>query len=146
MNGDELAQIEYEELRHEVADSLSETRRLEIYAIGASAAFWAWTIADAPTATLASPTRWIPAVFTLLGGLRCIALLGHILDIRDYFLKIEAKFPRRLQFENHLMQQKRWFLVPVATLIWLALLVGNLYLASALPSYSHPEPPTTVCP
>jgi hypothetical protein len=83
--GKEFHLKEYEFLKQEIAELVDHSRKLEIYAIGAIAAFYAWFIKahPAPVALL------IPTALALLGWLRSYAALVRIYEIADYLREME---------------------------------------------------------
>ena len=83
--GNEFHLKEYEFLRKEIAELVEHTRKLEIYAVGAIAAFYAWFIKEQPP-TL---TLLIPTALALLGGFRSYAALIRIYELADYLRIIE---------------------------------------------------------
>lgn len=83
--GKEFHLKEYEFLRKEIAELVEHTRKLEIYAVGAIAAFYAWFIKEQPP----TPTLFIPTALALLGGFRSYAALIRIYEISDYLRIIE---------------------------------------------------------
>jgi hypothetical protein len=84
---EEKHQRQYEMLRPEMISLARETRRLEIYAVIAVAALYAWFFKEKPDAHY----YWllIGAVLVFLGALRSLALYGRINEITEYLIEIE---------------------------------------------------------
>jgi hypothetical protein len=78
---------QYKMLRTEIMSHVEETRKLEIYAIGAISAIYSWFITK-PTL----PTRaWLIALLIpLLGGLRSYTLYKRIGLLTEYLREIES--------------------------------------------------------
>src|SRR5689334_11824099 len=91
--GKELHLKEYESLRKEISELVEHSRKLEIYAVGGIAAFYAWFLA-AET----QPTRialGIPTALAILAALRSLATLVRIEEIAGYILTIESALALR---------------------------------------------------
>jgi hypothetical protein len=88
-SGREFHLREYDSLRQEIAGHIEHTRKLEIYAVGALAAFYSWF--------LAAPKRpavilMIPIVLSVLAALRSYSTLSRIYEIAAYQQRIENAF------------------------------------------------------
>ena len=84
---------EYELLKKEVSEQVEHTRKLEIYAAGGIAAFYAWFIASVsktPPMSLPSIVLAIPMLLALLGAWRAWAALTRITEIAGYLIEVEA--------------------------------------------------------
>jgi hypothetical protein len=128
----DLSQSEYEALRKELDTSLAETWNLEKLVVGASAAFWSWlliyggpALADDALGVVAA----IPFVLAVLAGLRSAALFAHINTVGAYLRLRELDPGHAIGWENYLKTRWRWYMTPLAVLIWLIILLGNGYCA-----------------
>lgn len=72
---------EYESLKKEIADQVEHSRKLEIYAVGGIATFYAWFIHAQPTTSVILA---IPMMLAILGALRSYATLTRIYEIAEY--------------------------------------------------------------
>lgn len=77
---------EYESLKKEITDLVEHSRKIEIYAVGALAGFYAWFINNDPPRV----ALLIPIMLALLGGFRSYAVLIRIGEIAAYIRKIEC--------------------------------------------------------
>lgn len=133
---EEKHQRQYEMLRHEMISLAREARRLEIYAVIAVAALYAWFFKE----KLDGPYYWllIGAVLVFLGALRSLALYGRINEIAEYLIEIEkylfgpTQSSRQLPgWERHraasdnrdTKPQRRW----IALAFWAVFLVVTTY-------------------
>jgi len=93
-SGTKLALAEFEALRSELLSLITESRTLELSALGAVGAIWTWLLTT--TAPLSvdefSLGAYIPLMLTLLAGLRSLAIYWRIKDIGAYLTKIEKQF------------------------------------------------------
>ena len=93
---------EYESLKKEVSEQVEHTRKLEIYAVGGIAAFYAWFI-GAET-NLPSELLIIPLLLAILGAWRSGAALTRINEIAVYLVQLEDVFAlsgQRFGWETH---------------------------------------------
>ena len=81
---------EYESLKKEVSEQVEHTRKLEIYAVGGIAAFYAWFTRATPHPP--SVLLIIPWLLVLLGAWRSGAALKRIKEIVVYLVRLENKF------------------------------------------------------
>jgi hypothetical protein len=81
---------EYELLKKEVSDQVEHTRKLELYAVGGIAAFYAWFMS--PKTPPPSAALGIPLLLVLLGAWRSWAALARIKEIAGYLIQVEAVF------------------------------------------------------
>lgn len=79
---------EYEFLKEEIADLVDHMRKIEVYAVGATAAFYAWFIKTHPTTFALA----IPIALAVLGGFRSYAVLLRVYEIAKYIRHIEKNF------------------------------------------------------
>src|SRR5581483_3126962 len=78
---------EFDALRSEIDDGISEARAFERYAVIASGALWAW-LTTRPTAPL---LLWcLPLLLALVGWLRTWGLYKHLGRIGSYIREIEG--------------------------------------------------------
>lgn len=86
--GKEFHLKEYESLKKEIFDLVEHSRKLEIYVVGAMAAFYAWFIKEQPVTS----ALCIPIVLALLGGFRAFSTLIRINEIAGYLRAMEGFF------------------------------------------------------
>lgn len=145
-----LSRSEYEALRKELDDSLTETRNLEKLVVGASATFWSWLLIDGG-ATLTDDALGavavIPVALTILAGFRSAALFMHMMTIGGYIRQRERKRDRDISWESYLKTRCRWYMTPLAVIIWLLILLANGYCACHVKGWleqRHKPGPTTI--
>jgi len=89
---------EYETLKKEIADLVEHSRKLEIYAVGGIAAFYAWWFLRANPEGPGGgvPVDWkallLPVLIVLMGGFRSLAVSGRIDEIAEYLVRVERVF------------------------------------------------------
>jgi hypothetical protein len=133
---EEKHQKQYEMLREELVSLGRETRRVEVYAVSAVAALYAWFLKE----NSGVHYYWllIGAVMVVLSALRSLALYGRINEITEYLIEIEkylfgqTAVPRQLPgWERHRASshnpnakpQNRW----IAWGFWSVFLVVTIY-------------------
>lgn len=94
---------QYKMLKTEIMSHVEETRKLEIYSIGAIAAIYSWFITRS---TLPSRAWLIALLIPLLGGLRTYTLYKRIGLLSEYLREIENKI---FKDENKLIGWERYF-------------------------------------
>lgn len=121
---------EYDARRKELADSVAETRTLERYAAGATAAIWTWLFTQNPDKAWVILVRWIPVALCILAVIRCAALFVDILWHAKHLRAFKKRWsdPAELNKENSALNF-RWYPALTAVVIWLVLVFGNIYVA-----------------
>ncbi len=112
----------------EIAESVKETRLLERYVVVGTAAYWAFLIKDGKVPlTMQNFAEWtlIPAMFAILGGLRCLALLSRITMIGDFLRGIEnsAEYPGWETFLRPPVGKHPKPFLSTAMIIWICILL-----------------------
>jgi hypothetical protein len=79
---------EYDFLQKEHLALVEHTHKLEVYAVGGLAAFYAWFIEHGPPRS----ALWIPILLSSLGAFRSWAVLVRLREIRVYLREIESLF------------------------------------------------------
>ena len=79
---------EYESLKREIEALMEHSQKLEIYAVGGLAAFYAWFVKAQPPCIVLV----IPTLLAVLGAFRSFATLKRIYEIAEYLLKVEELF------------------------------------------------------
>jgi hypothetical protein len=125
---------QYEMLREEIMQHLHESRQLELYGVGAVAAFYAWLLTNSTSAP-----RWsgfIGVLIPLFGGLRGYVTGLRIDEIASYLRNLEqiafTESTQPLGWERHFagIGTKRLTRMSSA-LVWVVLL-ATAVLASSL--------------
>jgi hypothetical protein len=119
---------EYESLKQEVSEQVEHTRKLEIYAVGGIAAFYAWFIGAQP---LPHELLIIPSLLAGLGAWRSGAALKRINEIAAYLVKLEGVFAisdEKLGWETHRKNNLTSPFLLSGTAFW-----GTLILVTAVP-------------
>ena len=119
---------EYESLKQEVSEQIEHTRKLEIYAVGGIAAFYAWFIG---AQTLPRELLIIPLLLAGLGAWRSGASLKRINEIAAYLVHLEGVFAlssERLGWETHRKNNRSSPFLLSGTAFW-----GTLILVTAAP-------------
>jgi hypothetical protein len=103
----QLSVEQFKSLRYEIEEAIRHTRNLELYAIAAVAAYYAWMLTHCiPSVQMHLPiieknieSRWIawfiPVSIPILGAWRVWFNLGQILVVANYIAKIEETFDGR---------------------------------------------------
>jgi hypothetical protein len=85
---------QYSTLRDEILDQVRETRRLEIFTLGALAVFYTWILTHGAAAG-GRVVYWLAPAMVGLAAVRCWAVLSRIAEIAAYLREIEiAAFGR----------------------------------------------------
>lgn len=125
----EILLKEYDAHRKEMSESIAETRALERYAVAATAAIWTWLLIQSAEKPWVGLIKWIPLALCVLAALRCSALF---VDIRYHANSLRALRGREanasVRPDAGFAIPRRWYPAATAVVIWLVLLVGNLYL------------------
>lgn len=119
---------EYESLKQEVSEQVEHTRKLEIYAVGGIAAFYAWYIG---ATTLPHELLIIPLLLASLGAWRSGAALKRINEIAAYLVQLEGVFALtgdKLGWETHRKNNRSSPFLLSGTAFW-----GTLILVTAAP-------------
>jgi hypothetical protein len=91
--GKEFHFKEYDSLKKEIVDLVEHSRKLEIYALGGIAAFYAWWFLRATAAPpVARAALLLPILIVFLGGLRSFAVLLRIKQLGTYLVDVETTF------------------------------------------------------
>ena len=145
-------------LRTEIVELVAESRKLELAALGAFGALYAWLYTNEPADTVA---WFVPPVLALLGGVRSLALYQRIQDAARYLRGIELRMlgalppdfnpeaepPALIGWERHRRFDPRSPFLNSARGFWiLAILAGTLMgLWQNSPCRAKPAPdPATV--
>jgi hypothetical protein len=119
---------EYESLKKEIADLVEHSHKLEIYALGGIAAFYAWFFHET-----ARPDRivlCIPILLVILGAFRSWAVLKRIYEIAEYLLNVEKVFslkePRLTGWETHREPKSSSPFLSSAAVFWAVLLAVTM--------------------
>lgn len=85
---------EYESLKQEISELVEHSRRLEVYAVGALGAFYAWYIGTpAGAAAPRNPVALtIPLLVAILGAWRSWTVLTRLNDLAEYLRRVESVF------------------------------------------------------
>jgi hypothetical protein len=79
---------EFKALRQEILQKVDAISKLEVLAIGGAATVYAWLA----TRALSNPVVWfIPAMFPILGGMRCFFVGRQIRMAGDYVQSLEKR-------------------------------------------------------
>ena len=89
--GKEFHLKEYESLKKELGELVEHSRKLEIYAVGGIAAFYAWYF-TVKTSSVPPGALYIPVLLAFLAGLRSWSVLIRITEIAKYIVRVEAAF------------------------------------------------------
>ena len=85
---------QYRMLRQEILEQVGETRRLEIYTLGALALFYTWLLTHGAAAG-GRAIYWLAPALVLLAAVRTWAALARISEVAAYLREIEiAAFGR----------------------------------------------------
>jgi hypothetical protein len=85
---------QYRMLREEILDQVGETRRLEIYTLGALGLFYAWLLTHGVSVG-GRAVYWLAPAFVALAAVRTWAALARISEVAAYLREIEiAAFGR----------------------------------------------------
>lgn len=113
---------EFELLRKVYDESAKETRILERYSLLTSVAIWSWylTSVDKPDNTF---LIWIPAIVTLLLGLRAWGIYVYMISVKEYITKVEIAYelPENLGWELNSKHHLPPLRVITAFVFWIAL-------------------------
>ena len=129
--GKEFHLKEYESLKKEIGELVEHSRKLEIYALGGIAAFYAWYLSS-PTPRTPKELLLIPVLVACLGALRSWSVFIRIGDIAKYLRKVEAALSLKdrclLGWETHLKQPDNQSSVFVSSAVtfWLVVLLSSL--------------------
>jgi hypothetical protein len=86
--------FQYGMLRAEILDQVGETRRLEVYTLGALALFYTWLLTHGASVG-GRAIYWLAPAMVGLAAVRCWAVLSRIAEIAAYLREIEiATFGR----------------------------------------------------
>lgn len=98
---------EYGSLRKEIATYVQDTRNLEKYAVGGTAAVWAWLVVHRSDISGWMTLGWfIPLLFPIFDGWRSLTLYHHVREIGKYIqTKVEKDFTGEGRFEEYLRGQ-----------------------------------------
>ena len=121
-----LVEKEFEALRQEIMDAVTETRKLEIQCLGASAVFWSWVLAQPMEAFWIPRVVWIPVILCFIAALRSGALYLEIREHAKYLKTVEIKWGLVISWEN---SKKRRYMAIMTAIIWAALIVGSFWAA-----------------
>lgn len=91
---------EYEAIRREMDQAVTETRTLERYALVAVGGIWSWIVAKGEPQYDA--LKWLPALLVVFLAFRALVLTKHVDFIANYLTEVEKSFalPERLGFET----------------------------------------------
>ena len=113
---------EFELPRKVYDESAKETRILERYSLLTAVAIWSWylTIIDKPESKF---FIWIPAIVTLLLGLRAWGIYVYVVSIKNYIAKLEIahELPGNLGWERSSKHHLPPLRVITAFVFWITL-------------------------
>jgi hypothetical protein len=117
---------EFELLKGEIAAAMHDFATLQVSAVGAIGAAWAWLVSHPEVPTVA---WWIPVLFSVLGGLRSLALAESVGRQGSHIaMHIERAFLVDPSTGYQLDRRKRSLSVWVAGgLFWLVLVTASLF-------------------
>jgi thiol:disulfide interchange protein len=133
---------EYKVLREEIAMRQKEIYKIELWALIAIAAFFAWCLLhDKEAAHLPRIVFIIPSVIAFLCSLRCLDHTLHINWIGEYIQKLEQSAfknesdPRGWEHFYRQVRRRRLVIIfnVIAGLFWLVLIVGSLLASLWMP-------------
>lgn len=93
---------EYDSLKKEIEALVEHSRKLEVYAVGAVAAFYVWYLKDACGLPVA-PLLFVPVVIAAAAFVRTTATLSRIYELAVYLREVETEYAlEKLQgWERH---------------------------------------------
>ena len=83
---------EYESLKREIINLVRDSRKLEVYAIGALGGFYAWFLSKKDGVSRPELILLIPLLVALLGSWRAWAIFVRLRDIAEYLIEVEKEF------------------------------------------------------
>ncbi len=113
-------------LRNEFSDAVKETRNHERYSLLSTGIIWSWyaiNIMKHPAQKDFAIILWIPAVITLLFGIRSWGISRYMLRIQKYLIKIEKAYdlPDDLGWEQNIENDRSRFEIFTVYLFWFLL-------------------------
>ena len=129
--GKEFHLKEYESLRKEMGELVEHSRKLEIYALGGIAAFYAWYLTST-SLRLPKELLWIPVFLAMLGALRSWSVYNRLMDIAKYLRQVEKCLTLKdcdlIGWETHLKLPKNESspFLSSAAIFWLVLVLISL--------------------
>jgi hypothetical protein len=123
---------EFEYLKLEARDAISESRLIERNALIASAAVWAWFYAQPTRSAPLLYLKFIPLLLCLLGFLRAYALHVRLRRISEYVSLKEKQFGGNytISWETHLNKMP-WLLTTTSATFWVIVCCLNGWAAYA---------------
>lgn len=127
----EFALAEFEALRSELLSLITESRTLELSALGAAGAIWTWLLTR-PTSVAGDEfvlVAGIPFLLTVLAIVRAVAIYLKIRGIGVYQREVERKFYAsvpHLGWERSLPRRKALIAISSAV-FWVALLGSTIF-------------------
>jgi|SRR5262245_5577321 len=83
---------QYKMLLDEITKLVEESRKVEIYAVTAVVALFAWFLTHETEPPLPRPAWYIPSIVAVLGFIRSTALFKRVGLIATYLRRIEGKY------------------------------------------------------
>ncbi len=100
---EEFLRKEFELVRHEMDESVKESRSLERYALTLTGGIWAWLAVSKAEYHISFPAAaWLPALLVAFFFFRAAVISQHVKDIGDHLIEIEKAFqvPETLGWEQ----------------------------------------------
>ncbi len=121
-------------MKKEIGDLVEHSRKLEIYALGGIAAFYAWFLQVCPRPSRLS--LLVPILLAALGAFRSWSVLTRIGEVAEYLLKVESVFALSERglggWETHRSAKNTSPVASSAAVFWLVLLAVSFAAACVL--------------
>jgi hypothetical protein len=119
MNKDQFYIEEYKTLKAELLANVEESIKLEIYALGATAAVYAWLVSQ----EICKVIIWfLPFILCLFGSIRSYALIRRVEHIAKYISEEIEKKNDCPGWETYFRDNKKTLLSATVYIFWLGLL------------------------
>ncbi len=125
---EEFLRKEFELVRHEMDESVKESRSLERYALTLTGGIWAWLAVNSQEHPVHPYAVWLPLLLVFLFFLRAVALYLHTNDIADHLKdteKLAFNVPFHLGWEQK-FKEKGKFKRATFWLFWILLLAATI--------------------
>lgn len=118
-------------LRRTYLESAKETRTLERYTLLATGGIWSWYAANySENGNLDRLTfiLWLPAIITVLFGLRAWGISRLLVKIKKYFAYVEGQYqlPSGLGWEQQGVSDRTRFEIMTVYLFWLLIQIATV--------------------
>lgn len=126
-NTNEFIFKEYDALRKQIDQYTDALLKAERWNLTATAAVWSW-LATTSKANLPTLIYWLPAIVTIILGLRCFGLHKNNMMTAKYIADIERTFnlPEGLGWENKLLSNRPFIFSIGGYLYWFVTFVANI--------------------